>query len=211
MSSREIVLTRIREALADVPSAEEPEDVAVERDYLHAHLAGAADRTETLTGRLTDYRAGVHPCGAAELPGRIADLLAQHGSTRIAVPEGLPEAWLAELPGGLSRVTAASATELDRVHTVITGAAVAVAETGTIVLDGGPGQGARMLSLIPDHHICVVRAEQVVASVPEAIAALRPARPQTWISGPSATSDIELERVEGVHGPRVLDVVVVGG
>jgi L-lactate dehydrogenase complex protein LldG len=98
---------------------------------------------------------------------------------------------------------------LDRVSAAVTTCAVAITETGTVVLDHGPGQGPRMLTLVPDYHLVVVRADQIVANVPDAVAALDPLRPMTWISGPSATSDIELDRVEGVHGPRTLDVLIV--
>jgi L-lactate dehydrogenase complex protein LldG len=212
MTSRETVLGRVRAALTDVPAGETPADVPVERGYRRAHLGDdPAVLREVLTDRLADYKASVHRCGPGELPATLARLLADRGSTRVAVPEGLPDAWLSEVPAEVTRVSEAGATELDRVPTVVTGCALAIAETGTVVLDGRAGQGTRLLTLIPDHHICVVRAQQVVASVPDAVAALEPTRPQTWISGPSATSDIELERVEGVHGPRVLDVVLLGG
>ena len=156
-----------------------------------------------------EYRAHVHPSSEAELPALLARLL--HGEALI-VPDGLPAAWLA----GLDATPDARQDHraLNRFGAVLTACALAVAETGTLVLDHGPGQGRRALTLIPDHHVCVVRAEQVVDSVPEAVLQLAPSvragRPLTWISGPSATSDIELSRVEGVHGPRRLDVVLVG-
>jgi L-lactate dehydrogenase complex protein LldG len=140
-------------------------------------------------------------------------LLSERNSRRVVVPEGLPPDWLdADQPRELD--TGFDARTLDSFHASVTGCAVAVAETGTIVLDGGPGQGRRAITLVPDHHICVVLVDQVVDTVPEAVAALassvREGRPLTWISGPSATSDIELSRVEGVHGARKLDIVMVG-
>jgi len=211
--SRERILARIRAAVERAP---EPPPVA--RDYLTAHVPDAEDAaavTELLAENLADYRAVVHRCGSeAELPALLARLLAGRGSASVAVPDGLPAAWLAELPGSIGRVTDGQelgAAELDAVDSVLSGCALAIAETGTLVLDAGPGQGRRILTLVPDHHVCVVRVpEQVVASVPLALPRLDPARPQTWISGPSATSDIELDRVEGVHGPRTLEVVLLG-
>ncbi|MDQ4116608.1 MAG: LUD domain-containing protein, partial [Actinomycetota bacterium] len=132
------------------------------------------------------------------------------GLRRILVPPGFP----ADLvPGGVVTVhdgPDVPVDELDRCDAVISTAALGIAETGTIVLDHGPGQGRRAATLVPDRHVCVVHADQVVPGVPEAVAALDPSRPQTWVSGPSATSDIELDRVEGVHGPRTLHVLLVG-
>lgn len=210
MSSREIILDRVRRALGEQPDV--PYDLAVPRDYLREHGERTVEeRVALLAENLADYRALVHRCTAAELPGTLARLLAERGSRSVVVPAGLPSAWLSAARAERVEDDAArTPAELDRVDSVVTGCAVAVAETGTIVLSGGPEHGRRRITLVPDHHICVVRVpEQVVSSVPHALARLDPGRPLTWISGPSATSDIELDRVEGVHGPRTLEVVLV--
>ncbi|PWI10167.1 lactate utilization protein C [Streptomyces sp. NWU339] len=211
MSSRERILGRVRRALADVPKDDTPYEQAVAREYLREHgQRTVAETLDLLAENLADYRAVVHRTDAAGLAGVVAGLLSSRGASSVLVPPGLDEAWLART--GVTRVAdRAESTphELDRVDSVITACAVAVAETGTIVLDGSPDQGRRRITLVPDHHICVVRATQVVPSVPYALGRLDPTRPLTWISGPSATSDIELDRVEGVHGPRTLEVVLV--
>ncbi|WP_052852750.1 LutC/YkgG family protein [Streptomyces avicenniae] len=210
MSSRDAILGRVRRALADVPREESPDDVAVARDYLRTH--SPADAVETLAENLADYRALVHRTDTAGLPDLIGRLLAARGSRDVVVPDGFPAEWLpqADAVRWVQDTPEATPDELDRMDSVLTGCALAIAETGTLVLDGSAGQGRRRITLMPDHHICVVRVpEQVVDSVPEALPRLVPTRPLTWISGPSATSDIELDRVEGVHGPRTLEVVLV--
>ncbi|MEU0768336.1 lactate utilization protein C [Streptomyces albogriseolus] len=209
MSSRERILGRVRRALADVPPGE---DAPVARDYLREHGERTVEETvDLLAENLADYRAVVHRTDTGSLPGVVAGLLAARGAATVLVPPGLDTGWLAAAE--VTRVpdeAGSTPRELDRVDSVVTACAVAIAETGTIVLDGSPDQGRRRISLVPDHHICVVRVpDQVVASVPQALERLDPARPLTWISGPSATSDIELDRVEGVHGPRTLEVVLV--
>ena len=170
-------------------------------------------RLDLLAERLADYRALVRRASPAGLGAAVSAALADRGARRVVVPPGL-DLGQAALPGGIEIVTDndLSAAELDAFDGVITGAAVAIAETGTIVLDGSPGQGRRAVTLVPDYHLCIVSAGQVVEIVPEAVARLaeRADRPLTWISGPSATSDIELKRVEGVHGPRTLEVILVG-
>ncbi|MCB8901917.1 MULTISPECIES: lactate utilization protein C [unclassified Streptomyces] len=205
--SRARVLARIRAAVADAPEAPD-----VTRDYRTSHSAEDPDvLLDLLHENLADYRAHVHRSAPDGLPELIARLLAERGARSVVVPPGLPEEWLAAT-GAERRSDTPRLTpyELDGIDAVVTGCALAVAETGTIVLDGGPGQGRRALTLVPDLHVCVVGApEQVVASVPQALPRLDPARPLTWISGPSATSDIELDRVEGVHGPRTLEVILV--
>ncbi|WP_432050536.1 LutC/YkgG family protein [Verrucosispora sp. NA02020] len=197
VSSRDVVLGRLRAAIGESGAG-----IPVPRDY---RREGAVD-LDLLVDRLTDYRARVHRVPETTVAETIADLLP--ASATVVVPPGLPSAWLPAtvtvLPDdGLDNARIAAADG------VVTAAAVAVAETGTVVLDGSPDQGRRVLSLLPDLHICVVRAAQVVAGVPQALARLTPHRPLTWISGPSATSDIELHRVEGVHGPRTLHVILL--
>jgi L-lactate dehydrogenase complex protein LldG len=196
MSARDEILSRIRAALADRPA-----QAPIPRNYRGA--GSVIPDLDLFVERVADYRANVYRCPAGEIAGRIAELA---GRRRLAVPDGFPAEWL---PAGLEVAhEPLTSADLDEVDGALTTCAVAVAETGTIILDHGPGQGPRALSLVPDYLLVVVRAEQVRAIVPDAVAALDPVRPQTWISGPSATSDIELNRVEGVHGPRTLDVIL---
>jgi len=195
VSARDEILARLRAALADAPAAE-----PVPRDY-GRHLGGEPDGglVELLIDRLVDYKARVHRTVEEALTG-VETLL---------VPGDVPPDWLTAYTGKTIVDRDLSIEELDRVDAVLTGCAVAIAQTGTIVLDAGATQGRRAITLVPDRHVVVVLAEQIVGRVPEALPRLAPTRPQTWISGPSATSDIELNRVEGVHGPRTLDVVIV--
>jgi L-lactate dehydrogenase complex protein LldG len=213
VSSRDRILGRVRRALADLPRADDtPYEQAVPREYLRQHgERTAAETVELLAENLVDYRAIVHRCAEEELPYMIMRLLAARGSDQVLVPPGLRPAWMSAAdPTRIHDRAVSTPHELDRIDSVVTGCAVAIAETGTIVLDGSADQGRRRITLVPDHHICVVRVpDQVVSSVPQALERLDPVRPLTWISGPSATSDIELDRVEGVHGPRTLEVVLV--
>ncbi|MGW1777625.1 LutC/YkgG family protein [Streptomyces sp. NPDC002143] len=212
MSSRERILGRVRRALADVEPGDPPYADAVARDYLREHGERSVEETvELLAENLADYRAIVHRTTDEELPYVVMRLLAERGPSYVLVPPGLPPEWMSAAdPTRVHDRAVSTAHELDEVASVVTGCALAIAETGTIVLDGGPDQGRRRITLIPDHHICVVRVpDQVVSSVPQALERLDPTRPLTWISGPSATSDIELDRVEGVHGPRTLEVILV--
>ncbi len=204
--AREAVLGRIRSALAGAPAAE----VDVARDYETA-LPAATDRVALFAERVADYRATVHRTDAAGLAPAVAGILGGWGARTIVMPDGAPDAWLGAAMGVevVRDAPPLTKAQLDAVDAVITDAAVGIAETGTIVLDARRSQGRRVLSLLPDRHLCVVDVERIVGTVPEALARLDPRRPLTWISGPSATSDIELQRVEGVHGPRVLDVVIV--
>lgn len=209
VDAREEVIARIRTALRDRPDTPD-----LPRTYHTAdHPDGRTvdERLDLLTDRLVDYRAAVRRCPADDLPTVLAGALRDRGAQRVVVPAGLPSSWLDGTTGVEFVPDDAPLTyaELDVLDGVVTACAVAVAETGTIVLDAGPGQGRRAVSLVPDYHLVVVLADQVVGSVPAAVARLVPTRPLTWISGPSATSDIELDRVEGVHGPRNLEVILV--
>ncbi|MBD8870424.1 LutC/YkgG family protein [Nocardioides donggukensis] len=196
MSAREEILRRVRTALADVDGRQ----VVVPRDYrVPAPTDGLVDR---FVDRVQDYRATVTRCHPASVDGALAEALS--GCGRVLVPSGFP----VPLARGVEDA-GLSAVDLDEIDAVVTTATLGIAETGTIVLTHGDGQGRRALSLVPDLHVCLVRADQVVAGVGEAVALLDPRAPQTWISGPSATSDIELDRVEGVHGPRTLHVLLV--
>lgn len=200
--ARAEVLGRIRAALAN---GSEP--APVPRDYDREPLRGNAD-IEFFTETVADYRAQVLRIRPSDIGATVASLVP--AGAVVAIPDDLPAGWVAEVStmrdGPSTRL---STDRLQAADAVVTGCAVGIAATGTIVLDGGVAQGRRILTLVPDHHICVVFADQVVNTVPQGIAALDPVRPLTFISGPSATSDIELERVEGVHGPRTLDVLIV--
>lgn len=191
-SARAEILARVSRALADRPATP-----VVPRDYLRARGPG---EVELFAERVRDYRAEVLVVPVAEVPATVVAALRARGASAVVTPPGVPEQWVpAELR--TSSVEAADA--------VVTGCHVAVAATGTIVLDhDAPDQGLRALTLLPDYHLVVVPVDRIVADVPGAVTALAGVRTQTWISGPSATSDIELERVEGVHGPRTLVVVV---
>ncbi len=248
MTAREEVLARIRSALADGgPVAEvprhyrragaDPAGAAGDSAGTSADSAGTAgdsagtsadsagtatalpDLLDLLVDRLVDYRASVTRTGPAGLAAVLGRRLAEHGIASVLVPDGFPAEWLAASTAERRADQALTPAQLDDIDGVVCTCRLAIAETGTIVLDSGPGQGRRAVSLVPDYLLVVLHAGQVVAGVPEAVAQLgpgpepsrraEPSRPLTWISGPSATSDIELNRVEGVHGPRTLDVILV--
>jgi L-lactate dehydrogenase complex protein LldG len=207
--ARAAILDRVRAALGASPAT-----VEVPREYQHRgeHEPGSAAARGMLAHRLADYRAEVRGCAESAIPASVAAALRDHRVRLLVVPAGLPADWLSAADGVEHLIDSPEEpldiADLDRSDGVLTGCAVAIAETGTIVLDAADGQGRRALTLVPDLHIVVVRAEQVVQSVPEAVARMSPRRPLTMISGPSATSDIELNRVEGVHGPRTLVVIL---
>ena len=225
-SARDEMLARVRSATADVTTEprlrapdghDDPREARTPESFRGTRSVASAETLALLAENVADYRAKVVRVGASELAGAVVAALREAGASSVVVPSGLDPRWTQTLGEAFSVVPESEATSaqvLDSVDAVVTGSAVGIAVTGTIVLDHEPDQGRRELTLVPDVHICVVRADQVVHDVPEAVSRLRTAsgqqRPLTWISGPSATSDIELQRVEGVHGPRTLVVVIVG-
>jgi L-lactate dehydrogenase complex protein LldG len=213
VNGREEILARIAEAHRAAPPPNlRYEDIS--REYRTTSDSSTEVLTELLIDRLVDYRALVRQCSEDDLGATIAQALAEQGAETIVAATGLDTSWMANL--SVSVLTDAvspgdqlSVSQLEAVDGVITSCAVAIAETGTLILDGSLGQGRRVLTLMPDYHLCVVLPDQIVADVPQALARLEATRPLTMISGPSATSDIELNRVEGVHGPRTLEVIIV--
>jgi L-lactate dehydrogenase complex protein LldG len=198
-TARDEVLARIRTAIGDAPVP------PVARDYRTTDTRPPAELLDVLVDRLEDYKATVLRCAPGEVASTVATALAALAGGVVAAP-GVPQAWR---PDGVVEDDGRPAVALADHAATLTGVSVAIAETGTLVLDGSPLSGRRALSLLPDCLVCVVEAAQVVGTVPEGLAVLDPLAPLTMISGPSATSDIELQRVEGVHGPRTLIVVLV--
>lgn len=205
--ARAVILARVRTATADVPPGEVPAWQAPEREATPS-LVGAA-RLARFRERALDYGVGVTAVGAEqELPAALGSLFARHQAGRVVVPADLPPSWR---PSGVELIAddpPIRSEFLAEADGALTGCVLAIAETGTVVLDGGAAQGRRLLTLLPDLHVCVVRAEQIVADLPDAFERLVAARPTTFVSGPSATADIEFQRVEGVHGPRRLEIVL---
>jgi L-lactate dehydrogenase complex protein LldG len=217
-AARTEVLRRIRAAIAPSASpalAASPDAIdiswqAIERSYRHAASHDREAILELFEDRLRDYDAGVYRCAEAEVPALIAHILAERGRQTLAIPEGLPVAWL---PQGINLVqdNRIDIAAIDACDGVLTSATIAIAETGTIILQDAPGQGRRAITLLPDYHLCVVRAETLVQTVPEAMRALQSTASlaTTFFSGPSATADIEMTRIKGVHGPRFVDVILI--
>ena len=209
-SAKEEVLKRIRTALHDVQGRREEDYAGIQRNYTQAGNENLEQRLSLFTDRLRDYDATVYDCQESQIAETVARALSTREKNRMLVPSGVPEQWL---PRNFDffRGDGLDFDEIDKHEGVITGCALAIALTGTIVLRHSSAEGRRALTLIPDYHLCIVRAEQVVQSVPEAIRKTNEfaTAPITTISGPSATADIEMTRIKGVHGPRTLDVILV--
>lgn len=214
-TARDEVLRRVRAAIADVAEPDPAADVPV--TWVYGRPLGTVDVLADFVEKVEDYKAGISRCRPDEVPAAVVAALASFDVTSVVLPAGIPPEWTDAVEGAGIEVRRddppLTSQQLNGTDAVVTTAAVGMADSGTIALDHGPGQGRRALTLLPDVHVCVIAADQVVSDVPEGIARLAPGlrarRPVTWLSGGSATSDIELDRVEGVHGPRHLAVVLV--
>ena len=208
--ARSLILGRIRDILGERQEAPAEAHGRIARDYLASASLPVSASVDLFADRLQHYQVGVYRCRSGSLAATIGEVLASRGRRRMLVPPGLPGDWL---PAAVEFVpdSALDYAVLDRSEGVLTACSLGIANTGTIVLRHGPGEGRRALTLIPDYHLCVVRQAQIVQTVPEAMRLLAAWRPAlvTTISGPSATADIEMTRIRGVHGPRTLDVVIV--
>jgi L-lactate dehydrogenase complex protein LldG len=214
-TARNEVLSRVRSALQNVPAHERPEDCVITRDYLHAASESREEIIARFIEHVSEYKATVQHIDEDVLATTIATSCQHRGIRRLVVPGDMPEAWI---PAGVEPLhdheQQLTYEQLDQSDGVLTCCAAGIAQTGTIILDGGKRQGRRVLTLLPDYALCLIWEEQIVGLVPEAISKIGQSdqqrkRPLTFISGPSATSDIELNRVEGVHGPRTLEVLVI--
>lgn len=216
-SAKKEMLQSIKSALRNVPSAETPDEIPVTREYLRFGKLAKEERIDLFVERAGEYKASVKRVKIGQIKNHIAEACNRQNAKEIAVPEGFDKSWLPDniLPHFDDPKEPLTHEELDQADGVISTSALAVAQTGTIILDAGAGQGRRVLSLLPDYHLCIVMEDQIVELIPEGFAHFgsvikEDGPPITFISGPSATSDIELSRVEGVHGPRRLDILVAG-
>lgn len=211
-NDRATILRSIRHSLGEplVPAAIDAEYAAIPRDYDQSKPTTTHDLIELFVDRLLEYDSGIYRVQSANISSKVAEILTSRGKQRLAIPAGLSSAWL---PSGFNFAEADNFTaqQVDQMEGLISGCTVAIAETGSIVLQNASAQGPRILSLVPDYHLCIVFANQIVATVPEAFTKLAATTtlPTTFISGPSATADIEMTRIKGVHGPRFLDVILV--
>jgi L-lactate dehydrogenase complex protein LldG len=210
VSARDAILNRITAAIGPAsPNANPSSDwEKLSRDYIRSDSLTGSAVIELFEHRLKDYGANIFHCGANQLRETISRVLTDRAAKQIVTPAGIPADWL---PAGIAFVEDKNLSydALNKVDGVLTTATAAIAATGSIVLQHGPGQGRRALTLIPDYHLCIVKTDQVVETVPAAFSRLESTRPTTFISGPSATADIEMTRIKGVHGPRFLDVILV--
>jgi len=210
VSARDAILNRITSAIGPTALNSNPGSdwEKLSRDYIRTDSLSGSAVLELFEHRLKDYGANIFRCGPDQIRDTIKQILTDRAAMRVIIPAGIPAGWL---PAEITFVEDRNLSQdaLNKVDGVLTAATAAIAATGSIVLQHGPGQGRRALTLIPDYHLCIVKADQVVETVPRAFARLESTRATTFISGPSATADIEMTRIKGVHGPRFMDVILV--